>query len=79
MTWNSSEEYETIHGTQEEQAARQASGIVVDGPWRLESINGPRIVLDNSVRSTSREAARLLQEEARKGRDWMMVHERAWT
>lgn len=62
------------HGTQEEQAARQATAgqAEVDGPWRLFRIDAndvPRI-LPNSVRSTKREALRLQEEEFTRTEVW---------
>jgi hypothetical protein len=70
--------YEATHGTQEEQAARQASAgrsESPDGPWRLVrwATEGSfrRIFLPNSVRSTLREVERLRDEEfARTGIVW---------
>ena len=66
-----SHDYEAKHGTQAEQAARQASAgtIEVDGPWRLErwqATDGKtpaHVVLPNSVRSTYSEAKRLHDDE----------------
>lgn len=67
----SGHDYEKDYGTQEEQAAKQASAgtIEVDGPWRLErwqETDGKtpvHVVLPNSVRSTYSEAKRLHDEE----------------
>lgn len=72
-------DYEKDHGTQAEQAAKQASvGVHVspDGPWRLERKNwiGETIILDNSVRSTRNEAERLAAAEyTRTGWMWSIV------
>lgn len=64
-------DYEKDYGTQEEQAAKQASAgkAAPDGPWRLErwqATDGKtpvHVVLPNSVRSTYSEAKRLHDEE----------------
>lgn len=73
--WNSVEEYEELHGTQEAQAKAQVVlATVVDGPWRLErevskfdtakaSFVRRTLVLDNSVRSTLSEVERLRDRE----------------
>ena len=67
------------YGTQEEQAAKQASvgaEHVTDGPWRLERwtiADGKpkRVVLPNSVRSSMSEAIALREaEEARTDIVW---------
>lgn len=66
------------YGTQEEQAAKQASAgkTAPDGPWRLErwQVDGDRkylVVLPNSVRSTYSEAKRLSDDEcARTDKRW---------
>jgi hypothetical protein len=80
--WGSQEAYEKIHGTQKEQARRQVSQVAVaDGPWKLEREIGrdnfgkPKfVILTNSVRSTSFEANRLIEEErGRTGLEWTMV------
>ena len=66
MSWNSQEEYEAQHGTQAEQAAKQASvGTgTCDGPWQLfRRGKCGKIVLPNSVRSTTKEVRRLAEEE----------------
>lgn len=43
------------------------SSATVDGPWRLaRELDGERVVLDNSVRSTTREVERLRDEERRR-------------
>lgn len=64
--------YEALHGTQDEQAARQASAgahIAPDGPWRLERWQvgadgkGRVVILPNSVRSTYSEAKRISYDE----------------
>ena len=64
--WTTQEEYEAMYGTQAEQAAKQSSAGVAfcDGPWRLcrWGLDG-KIVLPNSVRSTSMERDRLRDEE----------------
>ena len=64
--WATQEEYEALYGTQEEQAAKQSSvgTAECDGPWRLYrwGLTG-KIVLPNSVRSTSMERDRLRDEE----------------
>ena len=64
-------DYIGIHGTQEEQSARQASAgkATPDGPWRLERWQVGEdgkvrvVVLPNSVRSTYSEAKRLSDDE----------------
>ena len=80
--WGSQEAYEKIHGTQKEQARRQVSQVaVVDGPWKLEREIGRDVfglphfvILANSVRSTSFEAQRLIDDErGRTGIEWTMV------
>ena len=39
----------------------------MDGPWRLaRELDGERVILDNSVRSTSREVERLRDDERRR-------------
>ena len=70
--WSSQAEYEAIHGTQEEQAAKQAYRTACDGPWRLfRWLDGERVVLDNSVRSTGLETERArVQEWRRTGILW---------
>ena len=74
-----SHDYEALHGTQAEQAAKQASAgvhVFPDGPWRLERENwaGEKIVLYNSVRSTRNEAERLAAAEyTRTGLMWSIV------
>lgn len=68
--------YAAKYGTQQEQAARQASigTSACDGPWRLTRT--PRmgleaVILDNSVRSTRREAEALQAAQKRAtGIDW---------
>ena len=80
--WGSQEAYEKIHGTQKAQAKAQVSAVaVVDGPWKLEREIGRNkfgqknyAILPNSIRSTSFEASRLIEEERiRTGLKWMMV------
>lgn len=73
--WKSTEEYEAQHGSQEAQARAQvAVASICDGPWRLERevsdgvvVEGRfrrrTVVLDNSVRSTSREIEALKERE----------------
>lgn len=59
-------DYEGKYGTQEQQAARQASIGTggSDGPWRLGRIlQGQLVILPNSVRSTLREINRLADDE----------------
>lgn len=68
-------DYESRHGSQEAQAAAQATAgtATVDGPWRLVRL--VPVTLPNSVRSTMREAARLQEEEmARTGIEWDIEH-----
>lgn len=76
-----SHDYEALHGTQEKQAAKQATEgrREADGPWRLERW-GIRdgspvlLVLSNSVRSTLSEAEALQKaEEARTDILWGIV------
>ncbi len=81
--WRTQAEYEAAHGTQEAQAKAQvvASDLSCDGPWKLQREIGrdswghPRYaILPNSIRSTSREAERLIAEErARTGMEWEMT------
>ena len=70
--WSSQAEYEAIHGTQEEQAAKQAYRTACDGPWRLfRVLEGERVVLGNSIRSTGLEIERArVQERIRTGIVW---------
>ena len=75
--WRNQQEYEAIHGTQAEQARKQAVITTEgsDGPWRLVRRNtvwiAPNIVLPNSVRSTRNEIVRLRDEERdRTGIQW---------
>ena len=71
-------DYESRHGSQEAQAAAQATAgtATVDGPWRLVRLDdSSHVTLPNSVRSTMREAARLQEEEhARTGIEWDIEH-----
>lgn len=81
--WGSQAAYERVHGTQAAQAKRQAISVEhgCDGPWKLERCTGADrfgqrtfVVLPNSVRSTSSEARRLIEDErARTGLEWEMV------
>jgi hypothetical protein len=80
--WKSQAEYEALHGTQEEQARRQATGrLVVDGPWKLERLveHNPfgqehRLCLPGFVCSTSVEARQRAEAEfARTGLVWEMT------
>lgn len=71
--WTSQEEYEALHGTQEEQAKKQVVATAdADGPYRLclQTPQG-KTILPNSVRSTRAEIDRLREDEyARTGRLW---------
>lgn len=82
--WQTQAEYERIHGTQHAQAARQVThgrDMGCDGPWKLQRCTGldrfgkpVYAILPNSIRSTSREAERLIEDErARTGLEWEMV------
>lgn len=68
-------EYEAIHGTQAEQAARQSfRRVEVDGPWRLvrwATHSFEPVILPGSVRSTRGEIDRLAKDELdRTGIPW---------
>lgn len=75
-------DYEGKYGTQEEQAAKQASvgKAKVDGPWRLtRRVVAPfgtkkiEVVLPNSARSTYPEIVRLQNEELVKTGIWWSI------
>lgn len=65
------------HGTQEEQAAKQATAgqAEADGPWRLFRIDANDVtrILPNSVRSTKSEILRLQEEEFTRTEVWWEI------
>ena len=74
--WKTHEEYTAKYGTQEAQAAVQSRAkLVVDGPWLLvRELDGQRVPLDNSIRSTSREIEWLRDQElTRTGVLWTVI------
>lgn len=74
--WKTHEEYTAKYGTQEAQAANQSrTKLVIDGPWLLvRDLDGKQVVLDNSVRSTSREIEWLRDQElTRTGVLWTVI------
>lgn len=74
--WKTHEEYTAKYGTQEAQAAVQSRAkLAIDGPWLLvRDLEGRRVPLDNSVRSTSREIEWLRDQElTRTGVLWTVI------
>lgn len=75
VRWSTQEEYEALHGTQEEQAKKQVVATAdADGPYRLTrsrvaALRQSRhtlvetVILPNSVRSTRKEIERLRDDE----------------